>query len=1038
MIKLTKENIDSAIVSKGNNIVNKLQKGYILTDETLCTFNSLMIFKELFNNKCKMLDAALENLYYIADRLISCDGGDEPGPVDTYYTVTVHSNKSNARYYINNIERSTATFVRGTSNIVVKATCEGYVDKTYTITTLTENRDIYLEFTNDDILPTEKYTVTVICNVNDATIEINNQIRSNAILDAGSTVNIRAYKEGYTTFTKTIYNLSKDEVVNAILEEEVITDVLLRVITTPSNANVTIYDKTNGRTYPDTKEKRFDKNTIVKVVVSLDGYTPVERDNILLSIDTTLNITLQAIEPIKYKIVVDTVPSGAEVSIRNIDTGTIHSNGSEFENGTRLSIVASNSGYYDKTLLYTVNSSDAVDGIITKTLTLTPIWNIVVNVWKDALGTEPLNDATITLKDVLLGQYLTPISHSGNTWEFTNCIEDREYKLTVNRQGYTQQNNTQFTVVTNNQVVDVYMQANNYNLKVIVVDADNNNTAIQSVDVTVNGNPVAYANGISESVSILGGSEVTIGASAAGYQSVNPVKIIMPFNSYIYLFYLSANTSTVNVTVQDDVTNNDITNNCTIKINGVTGNNQVISPGSINLEVSYNSQIPAYVSYVGTEVVTAGNNNILIKLVPYVKVTFIGIDEYGNNVDYMTFDEREQNNNIVIRRNNYTIDFYVPYEEDIAGDFLVEHYYFKTVEKLDIISDEIVTLVFTRKDVKVTLVGPSGAVYYMDNSNIIYGNEVWVRKGTYHSFTAVKQGYLSDTKSQTFNADTTLTFVLYVPIYIHVVDNHGNNITGLNDYNINLFNPGSPGTNIYYECQGYEESPGLYYVEVPADITGHTLVVSKTGYNTVTQNNITTTGEKHLYVTLEDSNVELEILVRNSANNTYINDATIYVDNVEIQDNPVSVSKGSHIIKVQKTGFGTVTETITITQDQTITIDIKPTVTAHIHAHKSDVVGSNAYNGVTVRYAPIPGNYTIVNNTDANITYELPYNTNLIVEATATGYTSAARTFNFTEETLEVYIDLELTPQTNVLTIYVIDAETQTEINDANVTFNIE
>ena len=66
MIKLTKENIDSAIVSKGNNIVNKLQQGYILTDETLCTFNSLMIFKELFDNKCKMLDAALENLYYIS------------------------------------------------------------------------------------------------------------------------------------------------------------------------------------------------------------------------------------------------------------------------------------------------------------------------------------------------------------------------------------------------------------------------------------------------------------------------------------------------------------------------------------------------------------------------------------------------------------------------------------------------------------------------------------------------------------------------------------------------------------------------------------------------------------------------------------------------------------------------------------------------------------------------------------------------------------------------------------------------------------
>ena len=319
MIKRTKENIDSAIVSKGNNIVNKLQQGYILTDETLCTFNSLMIFKELFDNKCKMLDAALENLYYIADRLIPCDGGDEPTPSDVYYNIFVSSNKSNARYYINNVERSSASYPKGTRNIQVKATCSGYYDKTFVIDELLRDYNINFEFTQDDIRPQDKYSVTVDCNVSGATIEINGQIRSYAVFDAGTRVTVRAYKTGYTTFETTIQSLNNDEIIHAIIQEDTSANVTLTVNTSPSNANVVIYDKTTGLSY-NTKQKTFTRGTIVKIVTTLEGYNDDVRDNIVLNSDKTINIQLVQQEEEKYTVVVNTIPNEASAVITDLDT----------------------------------------------------------------------------------------------------------------------------------------------------------------------------------------------------------------------------------------------------------------------------------------------------------------------------------------------------------------------------------------------------------------------------------------------------------------------------------------------------------------------------------------------------------------------------------------------------------------------------------------------------------------------------------------------------------------------------------------------
>ena len=1048
MIKLTKENIDKAIISKGNNIVRKNQTGYILTDETICTFNSLMIFKELFDNKCKMLSTALENLYYIADRLINCGGGDGPTPQDVYYTVKVTSNKTNARYYINGVERSSATFAEGTRNIQIRVTCSGYNDKTYTISKLTRDYNVYLEFTQDDIIPSTQYTVTVNCNVSNPLVTMNGISGFVQTFPAGTNVHIVVSKEGYETFETVITNLSRNETVDAILEPEA-SDVTLKVITTPSSASVTIYDKTRNRTYPNIKEKSFPVGTVVKIVASLEGFDDFERDNIVLLEDTTLNVTLEAIQPELYSVVVTPTPIDSNVTITNLDNNTAHSSGDEFEEGTHLSILVTKEGYFNKTVDYTVDSADAVGGVITRAITLDQKQTVIVDVWKDALGTEALDNATISLVDTVTNNNVTPAAHpDGNTWRFEGLVLGRTYNLTVTKSGYTQQTNTSFVVATNNQTVNVYMQANSYNLKVIAVDADNNNTPIQVATVTVNGNPVTYANGESENVSIPGGTEVEIAVSSGGYQNVNPVRITMPFGDYTYLFYLSASTATLHVYVFNGVTDAEITSNCTIKINGVTGNDQTISPGTVNIEVThpYVDGHPAYTSYVGTKNIVAGANNVTIELDPYVGVLFQGVGEnisgqgWVELIGRMSFESLEQDDGILFTKQTVddSIQIWVPYENTIGGIFHCEHYNDQTVELHDITASyQIQYVYFTRRDVKVTINRPEGSVVYMDEvSNVITGNEVWVRKGTYHRFVCTKQGYNQSSRSATYLTDTTIRFDLTTPIYIHITDSHNNNITGLTYNEIEVIDALQPQDNLYDDNSGEEIYSGTYHVD--GWDGNYTLNINVPGYNAYTQHFLVR-GEKHLSVKLTESTVNLNILVRDTSNSSYINDATIYVDNEIVNNLPVSVDKGIHTIKVQKSGYGTITQTVNLTQDETVTIDIKPTVTAHIHAHKSDVPGPTGYNAVHVVYLVGSSNVpVVVNNTNNNITYELPYNTVIRVNASATNYNTKEQTYTFTEESLEVFIDLEITPKDNTLTLYVIDAQTDMEITDAEVTFNIE
>jgi hypothetical protein len=1064
MIKLTNDNINSAIVSKGYNIVQKNTSGYILTNETICTFNSLIVFKELFKNKCKMLDSALENLYYIADRLINCNddggGGDQPTPSDKYYTIIVSTNKSAAKIYINGIERSFATFQEGTKNIQIVATCDGYVNKTYTISNLTRDYNVYLEFTAQDVIPVTRYSVIVNCNVSDATIEINGIERSYAQVEAGSDVSIRAYKEGYNTFETTIENISKDEVIDATLTEVAPGRVTLKLNLTPSNAHTNIYNRNTGVHYINVRSVTVDAGTVVDITVTASGYNTYTENGLVLNSNVTKTIVLTEAEAPKYTLHISPTPSNAIVSLKNMSNGGIYGNDAQFYGGTQVLVTVSADGYEPNGFTYTIDPEDAVDGVITKLVSLVHYRNVTFRVFSDALHTQALSGFNLELEDIITEERLYPVSTvNPNEVIVRNCLQGRTYNVRVNKGGYHQEDSLTFTVSgTDGQTVDIYMKANTYKLKVVVCDADDNNNPIQSATVLINGSAVTYSGGESEEIDIQAGTQVEIEASASGYQTVPSTIITMPFENHTENIYLSASVATVNVTVVNYADNSqDITSNCVIKINGNTGNNQTISLGTARIEVSYNEEL-RYVSYAGNKNITSGTNNITIELVPYIHIACWG-RETVNNVNngktvVMNFEEGVQNDIIVRHTNviydgetivNGQCDLYVPYGNDIFGYFVdVDNLHDDVlINRSNIVANEGIYIYFEKKYVKLTIkpvANGQGSIIYMDEpSNIVHiGDEIYVLKGSRHKFVATMQGYIDGVWDNIWNIDTNISLLLYTPIYVHVVDMYNTPVINANIEIYDNENPDEIGENIYDGYGGSQISNGVYYVEYYDTISAN-VIVSGNDYITVEQNNRYIQGETHFYITLQDqTEADLTIRVKNSANDNYINDATIYVDGVVIQNNPVRLNKGNHTVKVEKSGFGTVTQTINLQYSTTIFINIKPTLTAHIHGYKSDVSPAVAYNGVHVVY--LIGDSTIpqiVNNTDQNITYELPYNTNIKVNVSATGYDAVEQTFRFTEETLEAFINIPLAGG-YTLTINVVDDDTDDPIDNANVTFNVE
>ena len=196
MINLTKDNIDKAIINKAYDMVRKSEAGYLYTDETICTFNSMLIFRDLFNNKCRILDEAFEKLYYIADKIIQCV---RPTPEDELYTVTVVTTPSDASVTINGITTKQRSLASGTK-VEIVAKLDGYYDKSYTIESLIRNETVEIEFTEEDRLP-RYFNINVTTIPSNAVCRINGEVTKSAKILENKVCSIEVTADGYIPYT---------------------------------------------------------------------------------------------------------------------------------------------------------------------------------------------------------------------------------------------------------------------------------------------------------------------------------------------------------------------------------------------------------------------------------------------------------------------------------------------------------------------------------------------------------------------------------------------------------------------------------------------------------------------------------------------------------------------------------------------------------------------------------------------------------------------------------------------------------------------
>lgn len=306
MINLTKENIDKAIVNKGLNIVDLYQKGFIFTNETICTFNSLLIFRGLFNNKCKMLNSALEKLYYIADSLIPCipdadynpDEGGGGQDVTKYYSVTVVSTPSNANVTINGISTKNASFPANT-RVNITAKLQGYYDKNVTISALTRDETVQIAFTDADKIPTPTtYTVTIgVPYPANAKVYVNNTlypVGSTLTVNPGTVIDVKATADGYNDYHNQ-FTINSDITISPVLTQG--TTYYTVTIGTPTPANAVI--KVNGNIKNPGDTIVVESGTVLAITAEATGYR-LYQENITVNRNMTVAPVLEAIPATTY------------------------------------------------------------------------------------------------------------------------------------------------------------------------------------------------------------------------------------------------------------------------------------------------------------------------------------------------------------------------------------------------------------------------------------------------------------------------------------------------------------------------------------------------------------------------------------------------------------------------------------------------------------------------------------------------------------------------------------------------------------------
>lgn len=1007
MIKLTKENIDSAIVSKGNNIVNKFQQGYILTDETLCTFNSLMIFKELFNNKCKMLDAALENLYYIADRLVNCDDSGGGGDDDKiYYVVNVNTNPDTAIVTINGITTKSASLLKG-SSVQIVAKLSGYYDKTYTISNLQKDTTVNITFTDDDKKPdTDTYTITVNAIPTDAVVKINGQTRKTAVLAKNSTCNIEVSRTGYQTYTNS-FVVTEDKVFNITLEEIVQENITITVRCTPSDAEILM----NGLT---TDTITVEKGSSVRIQAYKEGYEPYDMTAVYNQSTTVTIVLNQSVED-NITLTVNTIPAGAAVYIDGV-LGAVQ----EVRKGSHT-IVVSKTGYETLTINNTYYEDTVIEAKLKVTLTV---------------NTVP-SDANVTID-----------GSSGKV----KSVYPGEHSVVVSKQGYYTV--TRVVNCVTNTTINVTLEAipviQNATVRVI--------TTQDFANVVINGEPVSV-----KSLPI--GTEVSIRVYATGYTTWTKTFILTEdVTEYVTL----KNTQTVYWNIYKKGQGEpELTQGITAYFVYNDDVDQVHHPitNRTEIEVEANREITTYASASGYNQVQrvdfiSGNYSVIYINIPLVAETQT---TYTLTINPTPADAVVELNDVV--RSSITVvdgsyvkvsvtkQGYVPYEQNIQ-----------------VTEDRTINVVLEQEVVNYRVIvntTPADAVTTINN---VVTKDSYYPAGTELTIVTSKSGYVTDTRTITLNQDETINIVLneiVIPTHtLTVVTSPSDAITYINGSQRKTIQLQEGQYAQIETSKQYYENDQRNVQMGNSDITEYvnltrkkvTVTVNATPLSaspTIKINNVVGSSRQvdagstvtievsaQYYQTVtriinvEEENITVNInLVKESVKlfvKVQCNDTQTEYETADVVINGVQATRNSNGLYEANVDASSIASVVIykqyyVTNNSSVEINDQNKTVTIVLQRQTYLLTVNT----------VPSNAIVYINNILGKTKMVPAGKNALVVTSATGYITDTRQVLIENSDKTILIELEEAPS-YTLTVNVLDADTLESINNANVTFNIE
>lgn len=199
--------------------------------------------------------------------------------VKTQVTVTATTNPADATVTMNDVPGNPQTFDYGTE-VTVKATKTGYLDASQNLGSVTSN------VTPNLVLTPDSFTLTINPTPSDATVTLNDEVRTSITGTHDTNVNWKVEKAGYVTKSGTEQIGTSNRTLDIELEAEPTPQYTLTINPTPAEATV----KLNS---VEQKSITVDSGTSVAWEVSMTGYT-TQSGNETVTETKTLDIVLTA------------------------------------------------------------------------------------------------------------------------------------------------------------------------------------------------------------------------------------------------------------------------------------------------------------------------------------------------------------------------------------------------------------------------------------------------------------------------------------------------------------------------------------------------------------------------------------------------------------------------------------------------------------------------------------------------------------------------------------------------------------------------